>query len=48
MLIRRDARLLKGLLQGTVCSLSKRQHTLSRSSAKVEYRGVANVVSETA
>ncbi|GKC19661.1 ribonuclease H-like domain-containing protein [Tanacetum coccineum] len=28
--------------------LSKRQHTLSRSSAKAEYRGVANVVAETA
>ncbi|GJW36016.1 ribonuclease H-like domain-containing protein [Tanacetum coccineum] len=27
---------------------AKRQHTLSRSSAEVEYRGVANVVSETA
>ncbi|GJV71157.1 ribonuclease H-like domain-containing protein [Tanacetum coccineum] len=27
---------------------SKRQHTLSRSSAKAEYRGVANVVAETA
>ncbi|GJX55252.1 ribonuclease H-like domain-containing protein [Tanacetum coccineum] len=29
------------------CS-SKRQHTLSRSNAKAEYRGVANVVAETA
>ncbi|GKC26046.1 ribonuclease H-like domain-containing protein [Tanacetum coccineum] len=29
-------------------SSSKRQHTLSHSSAEVEYRGVANVVSETA
>ncbi|GJW14269.1 ribonuclease H-like domain-containing protein [Tanacetum coccineum] len=29
-------------------SSSKRQHMLSRSSAEVEYRGVANVVSETA
>ncbi|GKA70620.1 ribonuclease H-like domain-containing protein, partial [Tanacetum coccineum] len=27
---------------------AKRQHTLSRSSAKAEYRGVANVVAETA
>ncbi|GJW32826.1 ribonuclease H-like domain-containing protein [Tanacetum coccineum] len=27
---------------------AKRQHTISRSSAEVEYRGVANVVSETA
>ncbi|GKD76808.1 ribonuclease H-like domain-containing protein [Tanacetum coccineum] len=27
---------------------SKRQHTLSHSSAKVKYRGVANVVAETA
>ncbi|GJZ03268.1 ribonuclease H-like domain-containing protein, partial [Tanacetum coccineum] len=27
---------------------TKRQHTLSRSSAEAEYRGVANVVSETA
>ncbi|GKA38167.1 ribonuclease H-like domain-containing protein, partial [Tanacetum coccineum] len=29
------------------CS-AKRQHTLSRSSVEAEYRGVANVVSETA
>ncbi|GJZ21793.1 ribonuclease H-like domain-containing protein [Tanacetum coccineum] len=28
--------------------LSKRQHTISRSSAKAEYRGVANVVAKTA
>ncbi|GJV26898.1 ribonuclease H-like domain-containing protein [Tanacetum coccineum] len=28
--------------------LAKRQHTLSRSSAEAEYRGVANVVTETA
>nr|GFC18340.1 ribonuclease H-like domain-containing protein [Tanacetum cinerariifolium] len=28
--------------------LAKRQHTLSRSSAEAEYRGVANVVAETA
>nr|GEY22080.1 ribonuclease H-like domain-containing protein [Tanacetum cinerariifolium] len=27
---------------------SKRQHTISRSSAEVEYHGVANVVAETA
>ncbi|GJY86951.1 ribonuclease H-like domain-containing protein [Tanacetum coccineum] len=27
---------------------TKRQHTLSRSSAEAEYRGVANVVAETA
>ncbi|GJU76521.1 ribonuclease H-like domain-containing protein, partial [Tanacetum coccineum] len=27
---------------------AKRQHTISRSSAKAEYRGVANVVAETA
>ncbi|GKE85721.1 ribonuclease H-like domain-containing protein, partial [Tanacetum coccineum] len=27
---------------------AKRQHTLSRSSAEAEYRGVANVVAETA
>nr|GFA69495.1 NBS-containing resistance-like protein [Tanacetum cinerariifolium] len=27
---------------------SKRQHTISRSSAEAEYRGVANVVAETA
>nr|GEY19723.1 ribonuclease H-like domain-containing protein [Tanacetum cinerariifolium] len=27
---------------------SKRQHTISRSSAEVEYHGVANVVTETA
>ena len=27
---------------------SKRQHTLSRSSAEAEYRGVANAVAETA
>ncbi|GJS47901.1 ribonuclease H-like domain-containing protein [Tanacetum coccineum] len=27
---------------------AKRQHTISRSSAKAEYRGVANVVTETA
>ncbi|GJS93732.1 ribonuclease H-like domain-containing protein, partial [Tanacetum coccineum] len=27
---------------------AKRQHTLSRSSAEDEYRGVANVVAETA
>jgi hypothetical protein len=27
-------------------SLSKRQHTVSRSSAEAEYRGVANVVGE--
>nr|GEU39367.1 ribonuclease H-like domain-containing protein [Tanacetum cinerariifolium] len=29
-------------------SIAKRQHTLSRSSAKAEYHGVANVVAETA
>ncbi|GJW67050.1 ribonuclease H-like domain-containing protein [Tanacetum coccineum] len=56
--LKRDARPLDGLLQGIVCSLrigdnllswsSKRQHTLSRSSAEAEYRGVANVVAETA
>nr|GFC82509.1 ribonuclease H-like domain-containing protein [Tanacetum cinerariifolium] len=27
---------------------SKRQHTISRSSAEAEYRGIANVVAETA
>ncbi|GJY58581.1 ribonuclease H-like domain-containing protein [Tanacetum coccineum] len=40
-----------GLLSPVICFRyyfsAKRQHTLSRSSAKAEYRGVANVVAET-
>ncbi|GKA90037.1 ribonuclease H-like domain-containing protein [Tanacetum coccineum] len=44
-----DPTLYRSLAGDNLLSLStKKQHTLSRSSAEVEYRGVANVVAETA
>nr|GFA42072.1 ribonuclease H-like domain-containing protein [Tanacetum cinerariifolium] len=44
----KDPTLYRSLAENLLSWSSKRQQTISRSSAEAEYRGVANVVAETA